>query len=167
MSLGSHRQDFLPRIVPGRILLGAAIFSGVMCALEIGGAIQKYLNLPKGFAVTPNETEALIIAAILGAVFLAAASALGVLYFMHIKHRVGVFERGLMVGTWRGKTAIPWKDIIEVKKDPVYPRIGVKKARKPIGWTYTLIRSEEAPATIRGLEELERLGRVIKHETHL
>jgi hypothetical protein len=138
-----------------------------MSALEIAGAIQKYLNLPAGVAVSPNEKDALIIAAILGTVFFIVGTVLGILFYVHTKHRVTVFERGLLVTTWRGKTSFPWTHIVEVKKDPVYPRFGARKARKPINWTYTLFLSEGERVTIRGLAELERLGRVIKHETHL
>ncbi len=166
-SLGAFRKEYVPRVVPGRVMLGAAIFCGVMSVLEIGGFINKYLNIPGEIAATRYEADALMIAAILGIVFLVLAVVLGSLYFIHSRHRVRVYEGGVLVSTWREHRPVEWKQIVQLKKDPIYGRFSRDPSRKPINWTYTLLLNVGEPVTIRGLEELERLGRIIKHETHL
>jgi len=159
ITFGRFRKSFAPRAIPGRVLLGSAIFCGLFSMLEFTTAIRKYFAPPNTVLSDSFRKDAVLIAVILGVVFFLLAVILGALYYAHKKHRVDLYELGIVVVDWRGSISFPWDYIDDLQMMPIYGR-----SRKPVNWEFTIVRADGVKAKFRGLEGLETLGRVLKQE---
>lgn len=160
--LGKLRKSYSPRTTPGKVMLGMAIFCGVISVLEFANAISKYLKPPNDILGTSFRRDAIMIAVILGAVFFLLGIAMGALYYTHKKHRVDLYEHGFIVYTWRGSTSFSWHEIDDLQVTPIYGN-----SRRPVNWDYTVTRDDGVRAQFRGLEGLESLGRIIEGKIDL
>jgi len=157
--LGNFQKAFTPRPTPGKVLLGSAIFCGVMSVIEFVTAINKFLAPPNEILGDSYRQDSIMIAAILGVVFLVLAVALGALYYAHTKHRVDVFEQGVVISSWRGSTTFPWNNIDDFKVLPIYGR-----SRRPVNWDCTVMRDDGTKAQFRGLVDLEILIKTVERK---
>ena len=155
--LGEFRKTFLPRVLPGKVMLGSAIFCVAAGILEFISALNKYLSPPSSILSDRFRQDSIMISAILGIVFILIALSLVALYYTHIKHRVDLYVNGVVVATWRGETTVLWGDLMKVDKMPIYGR-----SRRPVNWNYTLYRFDGEKVQIRGLEGLGALGRIFE-----
>jgi hypothetical protein len=157
LELGAFRKTFLPRVLPGRVLLGSAIFCIVAGILEFVSALNKYLSPPRSVLSDRFRQDSITIGVILGIVFILVSLSLAALYYAHRKHRVDLYANGVVVATWRGEKTVLWGNLMKVDKMPIYGR-----SRKPVNWNYTLYRFDGEKVQIRGLEGLGALGRVLE-----
>jgi hypothetical protein len=157
LELGAFRKTFLPRVLPGRVLLGSAIFCVAFGVLEFVSALNKYLSPPRSVLSDRFRQDSIMISVILGIVFILVALSLAALYYAHRKHRVDLYTNGVVVATWRGEKTVLWGDLMKVDKMPIYGR-----SRRPVNWNYTLHRFDGEKVQIRGLEGLGVLGRVLE-----
>ncbi|MBT3389870.1 MAG: hypothetical protein HN413_05615 [Chloroflexi bacterium] len=157
--LGTLRKSYFPRPVPGKVMLGSAIFCAAISVLEFITALSKYLGPPNKVLSDRYRQDAILIAAILALIFFLLAILLGALYYAHKKHRVDLYESGIVITTWRNSTAFPWYNTDDFQVMPIYGR-----SRKPINWDCTLTRDDGVKAQFRGLEGLESLIKTIEHE---
>ena len=155
--LGEFRKTFLPRVFPGQVLLGSAIFCVVVGILEFVSALNKYLSPPRSVLSDRFRQDSITISVILGVVFILIALSLSALYYAHIKHRVDLYTEGVVVATWRGEKTVLWGNLMKVDKQPIYGR-----SRRPINWNYTLYQFDGEKVQIRGLEGLGVLGKVLE-----
>ncbi|MBC8506716.1 MAG: hypothetical protein H8D34_17770 [Chloroflexi bacterium] len=157
--LGTLQNSYHPRALPGKVLLGSAIFCGLMSVLELITAVNKYLGPPNTVLSDRYRQDAIMIAAVLSVVFFLLAIALSALYFAHKKHRVDLYEYGIVVVTWRGSTDFPWRNIDDLKMLPIYGR-----SRRPVNWDITVVRNDDVAAKFRGLEGLTVLIKTIERK---
>lgn len=157
--LGTLRKSYFPRPVPGKVMLGSAIFCATMSVLEFITAISKYLGPPNTVLSDRYRQDAIFIAAILATIFFLLTIILSALYYTHKKHRVDLYEHGIVIATWRGNTAFPWDEIVDLQVLPIYGR-----GRRPVNWDFTVKRYDGTKARFRGLEGLEGLGKIIARE---
>ena len=155
--LGEFHKTFLPRVLPGQVLLGSAIFCVVAGILEFISALNKYLSPPSSVLSDRFRQDSIMISAILGVVFILISLSLVALYYTHIKHRVDLYTNGVVVATWRGEKTVLWGNLMKVDKMPIYGR-----SRRPVNWNYTLYRFDGEKVQIRGLEGLGVLGRMFE-----
>ena len=155
--LGKFRKSYIPREAPGKVMLGMAIFCGVMTVIEFATALNKYFTPPSAILSDRFRQDAIMIAAILGAVFFLLGLAMLALYYTHIKHRVDLYEHGIVVVTWRGSVSFHWAEINDLDVVPIYGN-----SRRPVNWDYTITRDDGVKARFRGLDDLESLGRIIE-----
>jgi hypothetical protein len=155
--LGKLRKSYPPRAAPGKVMLGVAIFCGVMSLVEFANALSKYLGPPNTVLSDRFRQDAILIAAILGGVLLLLGVIMIALYYTHIKHRVDLYEYGLVVVTWRGSTSFHWGEIDDLQVVPIYGN-----SRRPVNWNFTVTRDDGVKAQFRGLDGLESLGRIIE-----
>lgn len=155
--LGKLRNSYTPRIAPGKMMLGVAIFCGVMSVIEFITAVNKYFTPPSTVLSDRFRQDAILIAAILGAVFFLLGLAMLALFYTHKKHRVDLYEHGIVVFSWRGSVSFHWAEIDDLKVEPIYGN-----SRRPVNWDYTITRDDGVKARFRGLEGLESLGRIIE-----
>ena len=160
--LGKFRKSYTPRAAPGKAMLGMAIFCGVMSVVEIITAVNKYFTPPSTVLSDRFRQDAILIAAILGAVFFLLGLVMLALFYTHKKHRVDLYEYGFVVVTWRGSTSFRWDEIDDLQVMPIFGN-----SRRPINWDYTVTRDDGAKARFRGLEGLESLGRIIEGKIDL
>ena len=160
--LGKFRKTYTPRAAPGKVMLGSAIFCGLMSVIEFANAISKHLGPPNTVISDRYRQDAILIAAILGAVFFVIAVILSALYYTHKKHHVDLYEHGFVVVTWRGSTSFHWDEIYDLQIMPIYGR-----SRRPVNWNFTVTRDDGVKAQFRGLEGLESLGRIIEGKIEL
>ena len=160
--LGKLRKSYTPRVAPGKVMLGMAIFCGVLSVIEFINALSKYLGPPNTVLSDRFRKDAIMIAAILGAVFFLLGLVMLALYYTHIKHRVDLYEHGIVVVTWRGSTSFHWSEIDDLQVVPIYGN-----SRIPVNWDYTVTRDDGVKARFRGLEGLESLGRIIEGKIDL
>ena len=161
-SLGNLIKTYTPRVIPGKVLLGSAIFCGVMCILELITAIRKYLSPPNQVLSDRFRQDAIMIAAILSVIFFLLAVTLSALYYAHKKHRVDVFEHGILVSTWRNSIPFPWRNIDDLKAMPIYG-----SSTKPVNWEVTVLRDDDVEAKFRGLEDLAGLIKTMERKIAL
>ena len=155
--LGKFRKSYTPRTAPGKVMFGVTIFCGVVTIIEFATAIYKYFSPPSTVLSDRFRQDAILIAAILGAVFLLLGLAMLALFYSHKKHRVDLYEYGFVVFTWRGGTSFRWDEIDNLQVVPIYGN-----SRRPVNWNYTITRDDGVKARFRGLEGLESLGRIIE-----
>ena len=160
--LGKLRNSYTPRTAPGKVMLGVAIFCGVMSVVEFITAVNKYLSPPSTVLSDRFRQDAILIAAILGAVFFLLGIIMLALYYTHSKHRVDLYEYGFVVITWRGSTSFNWHEINDFRAMPIYGN-----SRRPVNWDYTVTREDGVKARFRGLDGLESLGRIIEGKIDL
>ena len=79
VELGEFRKTFLPRVLPGRVLLGSSIFCVVAGILEFISALTKYLSPPRSVLSDRFRQDSITIAVILGIVFILIALSLAAL----------------------------------------------------------------------------------------
>jgi len=103
--------------------------------------------------------DAILIAAILALVFALLTVILGALYYVHKKQRVDLFEYGIRVITWRGATSFPWISITDLEVEPIFG-----KSSTPVNWDFRLTRDDGMKSQFRGLEDLERLGKIVERK---
>ncbi|MFL7868207.1 MAG: DUF6585 family protein [Anaerolineales bacterium] len=155
--LGTFRKTFLPRVFPGKVLLGSATICVAVGILEFVSALNQYLSPPRSVLSDRFRQDSIMISVILGIVFVLIALSLAVLYYAHIKHRVDLYAEGVVVTTWQGQKTVLWGDLMKVDKQPIYGR-----SRRPINWNYTLYQFNGEKVQIRGLEGLGVLGKVLE-----
>ncbi len=157
--LGNIQKSYTPRNTPGKVLLGVAIFCGIVSVLEFVTAVNKYLAPPHEILGASYRNDAILIATILGVVFLLLAAALSAMYYAHTKHRVDIYELGVVIMTWRGSTIFQWNQIDDFKVLPIYGR-----SRRPVNWDCTITRNDGVKTQFRGLENLEALIKTIERK---
>ena len=157
--LGKLQNTFFPRPAPGQVLLGSAIACVVFSVLEVIAAINKYLKPPSTILSDKYRQDSIMIAAILSVVIFIIALSLAALYNAHRKHRVDLYDNGVVVSTWRGQTTVLWGDLMKVEKLPIYGH-----STRPVNWNYTLYKFDGAKVEIRGLEGLGVLGRILEKQ---
>jgi len=140
-------------------MLGTAIFCGVMSLVEFITATSKYLGPSNTVLSDRYRQDAIMIATTLGTIFLALTIFIGLLYYTHIKHRVDLYEHGIVVVTWRGSISFTWHRIEDYQIEPIYGR-----SRRPVNWNVTLIRNDDTKAQFRGLEDLGALIRILERK---
>ncbi len=158
-SLGAFQNSFTPRVLPGRVILGSAIACVLLAVIQVITAINKALSPPSTVLSDRFRRDAILIAAILAGVFFLLAITLSALYYTHSKHRVDVYEEGLVIFTWRGSTAFSWDEIMEMKAEPIYGG-----SRRVVNWNITLTRSDGQTAQLRGLDGLMTLAKHIERK---
>jgi len=155
--LGKFRKSYKPRVVPGKVMLGVAIFCGVMAVIEFATAINKYLSPPSTTLSDCYRQDSILIGVILGMVFILLGLIMLALYTTHIKHRVDLYEYGLVVFSWRGSTAFHWSEIDDYQVMPVYGY-----SRRAVNWDCTVTRDDGVKAQFRGLDGLESLIQIVE-----
>ena len=155
--LGEFRKTFLPRVLPGKVLLGSVIFCVVAGILEFVSALNKYLSPPRSVLSDRFRQDSITTSVILGIVFVLIALSLAALYYAHIKHRVDLYTEGVVVATWRGEKTVLWGNLMKVDKQPIYGR-----SRRPINWNNTLYQFDGEKIQVRGLEGLGAFGKVLE-----
>ncbi len=157
LQLGNFRKSFFPRAAPGKAMLGVAFFSAFMAIVEFISAVNKYFKPPSTVLSDSYRQDSIMIAAILSVIFVLLTIIMCVLYYVHKKHRVDLYDGGVVIVTWRGSTTFAWENIYDLKVMPIYGR-----STKPINWEYTLTRDDDVKATFRGLEGVRTLGKYIE-----
>ena len=155
--LGNFRKSFFPRAAPGQALLGVAIFSAFMAVVEFVSALSKYFKPPSTVLSDSYRQDSIMIAAILSLIFFLLTIIMCALYYVHKKHRVDLFDGGVVIVTWRGSITFDWENIYDFEAMPIYGR-----STRPINWEYTLTRDDDVKAKFRGLEGLRTLGNYIE-----
>jgi hypothetical protein len=155
--LGNFRKSFFPRAAPGKVMLGVAFFSAFMTVVEFVSAVNKYFKPPSTVLSDSYRQDSIMIAAILAVIFFLLTAVMIALYYVHKKHRVDLYDDGVVIITWRGSTTFAWENIYDLKVVPIYGR-----STKPINWEYTLTRDDDVKATFRGLEGVRTLGKYIE-----
>jgi hypothetical protein len=157
--LGAFQKTFVARERPGRVILGVAIFCVLFAVIEFITAINKSLSPPSEILSDRYRQDAIMIALVLGIVFFLLALILGALYYSHIKHRVDVYENGLVVVTWRAKTMFLWDEIAKLTGVPI-----VGRSNQVVNWNFTVTDGEGQQAQFRGLEGLMTLKKIIERK---
>ncbi len=158
--LGNLQESYLPRNTPGKVMFGVAIFCVIVSVLEFATAINKFLAPPHEILGSSYRNDSIMIATILGVVFLLLAAVMGAMYNVHIRHRVDLFELGVLITTWRGSTKFPWNEIEDFRVMPIYGR-----SRRPVNWDCTVRRADGVEAKFRGLENLEALIKTVERNS--
>ena len=157
--LENFRKTYLPRVAPGKAMRGAAIFCAFMSVVEVITAINKYLKPPSTTLSDRFRQDAILIASILAAVFFLLTILLSALYYAHRKFRVDLYDKGLIVITWRGSTSILWDDIYDLQATPIYGR-----SRQPVNWDYKITTDYDETIHLRGVDGVRSLGQYIERK---
>lgn len=157
--LGALKNSYTPRILPGRAMLGTAVFCALFSIFEFITAINKLNTPPSEILSDRFRQDAIMIAFVLGAFFLFFTLLMVGLYYAHIKHRVDVYQHGLLIYTWRGSIMFPWEEISEMKAEPIYG-----STNEVINWTITLVRGDRQKARLRGLNGLQSIKNQIERK---
>jgi len=157
--LGAFRKTYLPRVAPGRAMLGVAIFCVLLAIIEFITGINKSLQPPSEVLSDSFRQDSIRIAFILAGVFIVIAIVLGFLYYQHIKYRIHLYEDGLIVGTWRGDRVLLWEDIYKVEGFPIYGR-----SRRPVSWEYKLTTDYDEIIYLRGIDGIRTLGQYVERK---
>ena len=160
-ALGEFRKTYIPRVAPGRAMLGVAIFSILMAIIELITGINKFLKPPSSVLSDSFRQDSIRIAFILTGAFILIAIAVGFLYYQHIKYRIHLYEHGLIVETWRGDKAVLWENLSDVEGFPIYGR-----SRKPISWEYKLRTDNGEIVYLRGIDGIRTLGQYVERKAH-
>jgi len=156
--LGQFRKSFLPRKEPGKAILVGAVVSFMACAFAAFNAISRAMQPPlEGVMGGRLRSDAILVNSIVSLVLLLMGLLLLGLLYAHKKARVDLYVNGIVVFDWRGETSLPWEDIWEVDKEPVYGG-----ARRVINWNYTITCVNGKKVRFRGLEDLETLGKIVE-----
>ncbi len=157
--LGAFRKIYLPRVSPGRAMLGVAIFCVLVAIIEFITGINKSLKPPSEVLRDSFRQDSIRIAFILAGVFIVIAIVLGFLYYQHRKYRIHLYEKGLIVGTWRGKSIVLWEDIYKIESFPIYGR-----SRRPVNWEYKITTDHEETIHLRGVDGIRTLGQYVERK---
>ena len=157
--MGSFQKSYVPRVLPGRVMFGSAIFCLLMCAVEFITGVNKYLSPPSTILSDRFRQDAILIAFILAAVFFILTLLLAGLIYSHKKHRVDLYAHGIVIFTWRGSSSFRWSEISDLKVEPIYGR-----SRTPVNWNVTVIRDDRVKAKFRGLQNLGQLIKLVERK---
>lgn len=157
--LGILEHSFTARRLPGRVMLGTAVFCGLFSIVELITAYNKYHTPPSEILSDRFRQDGILIAVVLGVVFLLLAGLLVRLYLIHLHTRVDVYENGLIVHTLRASAVFPWEEISELRADPLYGG-----NRDVINWNITLVRGDGKKAQFRGLDGILTLKTLIERK---
>lgn len=157
--LGEHQQTFLPRVQPGRILLGTAIGCALLAVVEFITALTTSQQPTSAVLSDKFRTDAIMVALILGVVFVSLAGLIAALYYTHIKHRVDVFTGGLVITTWRGSTTFLWDEIDLLQREPIFGR-----SSRTVNWRFTIYGEGGKKGVYLGLDGLQTLAQLIERK---
>ena len=160
-ALGAFRKTYLPRVAPGRAMLGVAIFSLLMTVIELITGINKSLKPPSRVLSDSFRQDSIRIAFILAGAFILIAIVLGFLYYQHIKYRIHLYEHGLIIGTWRRDMVVLWENLYNVEGFPIYGR-----SRRPVSWEYKLTTDDREIVHLRGVDGIRTLGQYVERKAH-
>lgn len=157
--LGPHRATYRPKVLPGRILFGAACINLLVSLLMFWSAASKYLSHS---AVLSDRfrRDGIIIGLSVGLLALLAAAVLGALFYYHISRKAELFTNGFVYADWRSKLVFRWDTIAEVYVTPRF----YKNQSRIINWMITVRRNDGQQAEIGGLENVNQLGQLIQTE---